>query len=171
MEGPRERRRIWKKSGDRRWMVMRLEEVVVVVCRSGGAGGIVEGCGLPSLLRRATVMTLVKGIEGPSPTRLPHCARPFVHKTGAEVVRRSLRIEMPDVTDPPSSESGLSMAYNQDPRWCRMTSTPCAHMVRQARLDGLMWVSLSCLVRTQTGRSSTRLRGWAQFSSRRSAFL
>jgi hypothetical protein len=74
----------------------------------GGDGGDVvvwwcwwdtEGCGLPSLLRRATIMTLVQGYRGPSPTRLPVGARSWCTILG-RVVRRSLRIEMPGVTGP-----------------------------------------------------------------------
>lgn len=84
--------------------MVRLEEVVVVVLLllcgvDGDPGGMAEDCGLPSLLRRATIMTLAQVVGGPKPTRLPDCARSWC-ATGAKAVRRSLRIEMLDVTDP-----------------------------------------------------------------------
>ena|ERR1700677_1393404 len=92
------------------WRMVRLEVdggvvVVLVVVVLVGC----EGCGLPSLLRRATLMTVVKGCQGPNPTRLPDCARSWC-TAGAKVVRSSLRIEMPDVTGPQIRESGLSVA-------------------------------------------------------------
>jgi hypothetical protein len=44
-------------------------------------------------------MTMAQVVLGPNPTRLPDCARSW-WATGAKAVRRSLRIEMLDVTDP-----------------------------------------------------------------------
>jgi hypothetical protein len=78
-----------------------LEEVVVVVVGGvdGGPGGMADDCGLPSLLRRATNMTMAQVVGGPKPTRRLDCARSWC-ATGAKAVRRSLRIEMLDVTDP-----------------------------------------------------------------------